>query len=86
MLQKYKEDKKLQKLKEQRERAKRGVFKVGLFTPDVPAFLSSGPCVRKAEPKKVNANRMQLSCSAPTCKCEVTSSIPGTLPPKNPKR
>ncbi|XP_063104028.1 disks large-associated protein 5 isoform X3 [Cavia porcellus] len=63
MLQKYKEDKKLQKLKEQRERAKRGVFKVGLFTPDVPAFLSSGPCVRKAEPKKAAPSSVRITRS-----------------------
>uniref|UniRef100_G3UN02 DLG associated protein 5 n=1 Tax=Loxodonta africana TaxID=9785 RepID=G3UN02_LOXAF len=54
MLQKYKEEKQLQKLKEQREKAKRGVFKVGLYRPDKPGFLlslSKSNAV-KAEPKK----------------------------------
>lgn len=54
MLQKYKEEKQLQKLKEQREKAKRGVFKVGLYRPDVPCFLLSNQNTMKAEPKKVN--------------------------------
>nr|XP_042140663.1 disks large-associated protein 5 [Peromyscus maniculatus bairdii]XP_042140664.1 disks large-associated protein 5 [Peromyscus maniculatus bairdii] len=39
LLQKYKEEKQLQKLKEQREKAKRGVFKVGLYRPAAPGFL-----------------------------------------------
>ncbi|KFP06429.1 Disks large-associated protein 5, partial [Calypte anna] len=43
MLQRYKEEKELRKLKEQREKAKKGVFKVGLYKPTVPAFLSFIP-------------------------------------------
>lgn len=54
MLQKYKEEKQLQKLKEQREKAKRGVFKVGLYRPDMPCFLLSNQTTMKAEPRKVN--------------------------------
>lgn len=54
MLQKYKEEKQLQKLKEQREKAKRGVFKVGLYRPDIPSFLFSNQSTMKAEPKKVS--------------------------------
>lgn len=54
MLQKYKEEKQLQKLKEQREKAKRGVFKVGLYRPDMPCFLFSNQNAMKAEPKKVS--------------------------------
>lgn len=54
MLQKYKEEKQLQKLKEQREKAKRGVFKVGLYRPVNPGFLSSNQNAMKTEPKKVN--------------------------------
>lgn len=54
MLQKYKEEKQLQKLKEQREKAKRGVFKVGLYRPDIPCFLFSNQSTVKAEPKKVS--------------------------------
>ncbi|XP_058522465.1 disks large-associated protein 5 [Ochotona princeps] len=52
MLQKYKEEKQLQKLKEQREKAKRGVFKVGLYRPVNPGFLSSNQSAMKTEPKK----------------------------------
>ncbi|KAM9381003.1 disks large-associated protein 5 [Phaethornis superciliosus] len=43
MLQRYKEEKELRKLKEQREKAKKGVFKVGLYKPTVPGFLSLLP-------------------------------------------
>ncbi|XP_075387345.1 disks large-associated protein 5 isoform X2 [Tenrec ecaudatus] len=54
LLHKYKEEKQLQKLKEQREKAKRGVFKVGLYRPDVPGFLlsHSKPTAVKPEPSK----------------------------------
>lgn len=51
MLQKYKEEKQLQKLKEQREKAKRGIFKVGRYRPDTPCFLLSNQNAVKAEPK-----------------------------------
>ncbi|XP_031360704.2 disks large-associated protein 5 [Lonchura striata] len=40
MLQRYKEEKELRKLQEQRERAKKGVFKVGLYRPAAPGFLA----------------------------------------------
>ncbi|NXN98400.1 DLGP5 protein, partial [Rhinopomastus cyanomelas] len=43
MLQRYKEEKELQKLREQREKAKKGVFKVGLYRPTAPGFLSLVP-------------------------------------------
>ncbi|NXD86185.1 DLGP5 protein, partial [Halcyon senegalensis] len=43
MLQRYKEEKELRKLKEQREKAKKGVFKVGLYRPTTPGFLSFVP-------------------------------------------
>ncbi|NXP03493.1 DLGP5 protein, partial [Thinocorus orbignyianus] len=43
MLQRYKEEKELRKLKEQREKAKKGVFKVGLYRPTAPGFLSLVP-------------------------------------------
>ncbi|XP_039770057.1 disks large-associated protein 5 isoform X2 [Ornithorhynchus anatinus] len=54
LLRRYKEEKQLQKLKEQREKAKRDVFKVGRFRPVAPAFLVSAPLksTGKAEPKK----------------------------------
>ncbi|NWI65332.1 DLGP5 protein, partial [Todus mexicanus] len=43
MLQRYKEEKELRKLKEQREKAKKGVFKVGLYKPTAPGFLAVVP-------------------------------------------
>ncbi|XP_034354128.1 disks large-associated protein 5 isoform X2 [Arvicanthis niloticus] len=52
LLQKYKEEKQLQKLKEQREKAKRGVFKVGLYRPTAPGFLVTDQRAVKAEPEK----------------------------------
>ncbi|XP_029397524.1 disks large-associated protein 5 [Mus pahari] len=52
LLQKYKEEKQLQKLKEQREKAKRGVFKVGLYRPAAPGFLVTDQRGTKAEPEK----------------------------------
>lgn len=50
LLQKYKEEKQLQKLKEQREKAK--VFKVGLYRPAAPGFLVADQRGVKAEPQK----------------------------------
>ncbi|NWT29504.1 DLGP5 protein, partial [Cardinalis cardinalis] len=48
MLQRYKEEKELRKLQEQRERAKKGVFKVGLYRPAAPGFLATEePAVAK---------------------------------------
>ncbi|NXS15807.1 DLGP5 protein, partial [Mystacornis crossleyi] len=43
MLQRYKEEKELRKLQEQREKAKKGVFKVGLYRPAAPGFLALAP-------------------------------------------
>uniref|UniRef100_A0A8C3PAN4 Uncharacterized protein n=1 Tax=Chrysemys picta bellii TaxID=8478 RepID=A0A8C3PAN4_CHRPI len=43
LLQRYKEEKELRKLKEQREKAKREVFKVGLYRPNAPGFLPFVP-------------------------------------------
>ncbi|NXM65983.1 DLGP5 protein, partial [Serilophus lunatus] len=43
MLQRYKEEKELRKQVEQREKAKRGVFKVGLYRPAAPGFLAPPP-------------------------------------------
>ncbi|NWX33161.1 DLGP5 protein, partial [Notiomystis cincta] len=40
MLQRYKEEKELRKLQEQREKAKKGIFKVGLYRPAAPGFLA----------------------------------------------
>ncbi|XP_068110505.1 disks large-associated protein 5-like isoform X2 [Hyperolius riggenbachi] len=40
MLQRYKEEKELRRLKEQRENAKKG-FKCGMYKPEIPSFLPS---------------------------------------------
>ncbi|XP_068947909.1 disks large-associated protein 5-like isoform X1 [Petaurus breviceps papuanus] len=54
MLQQYKERKLLEKMKDQREKAKGGVFKVSLYKPDPPQFLRAFPEQKtvKPEPKK----------------------------------
>ncbi|XP_021155878.2 disks large-associated protein 5 isoform X1 [Columba livia] len=56
MLQRYKEEKELRKLIEQREKAKKGVFKVGLYRPTAPGFLShvtADPVTVKPREEKV---------------------------------
>ncbi|XP_006864707.1 PREDICTED: disks large-associated protein 5 [Chrysochloris asiatica] len=65
MLNKYKEEKQLQKLKEQREKAKRGTFKVGLYRPDRPDFLLSlsKPNTVTAEPKKTISSSVRITRS-----------------------
>lgn len=63
MLQKYKEEKQLQKLKEQREKAKRGIFKVGRYRPDTPCFLLSNQNAVKAEPKKAIPSSVRITRS-----------------------
>ncbi|XP_006894432.1 PREDICTED: disks large-associated protein 5 [Elephantulus edwardii] len=65
MLQKYKEEKQLQKLKEQREKAERGVFKIGLYRPDKPNFLLSvsQPNAMKEEPKTVISSFVRITRS-----------------------
>uniref|UniRef100_A0A2K5XXI8 DLG associated protein 5 n=1 Tax=Mandrillus leucophaeus TaxID=9568 RepID=A0A2K5XXI8_MANLE len=63
MLQKYKEEKQLQKLKEQREKAKRGIFKVGRYRPDMPCFLLSNQNAVKAEPKKAIPSSVRITRS-----------------------
>ncbi|XP_039722495.1 disks large-associated protein 5 isoform X1 [Pteropus medius] len=72
MLQKYKEEKQLQKLKEQREKAKRGVFKVGLYRPDMPCFLLSSQNAMKAEPKKVVPSFVRMTRSRTKDQMELT--------------
>ncbi|XP_036603990.1 disks large-associated protein 5 [Trichosurus vulpecula] len=64
-LQQYKEKKLLQKLKEQRERAKGGVFKVGLYKPDPPQFLRALPGQKtvKPEPKKAIQTSVRITRS-----------------------
>ncbi|NXH47111.1 DLGP5 protein, partial [Dicaeum eximium] len=58
MLQRYKEEKELRKLQEQREKAKKGVFKVGLYRPAAPGFLALAaqePAVAKPKEKAAPA-------------------------------
>ncbi|NWY60587.1 DLGP5 protein, partial [Chionis minor] len=58
MLQRYKEEKELRKLREQREKAKKGVFKVGLYRPTVPGFLAlipEDPVIAKPKEKAAPA-------------------------------
>ncbi|NWU34657.1 DLGP5 protein, partial [Hylia prasina] len=58
MLQRYKEEKELRKLQEQREKAKKGVFKVGLYRPAAPGFLALAPeepAVEKPREKETRA-------------------------------
>ncbi|XP_005418018.1 disks large-associated protein 5 isoform X1 [Geospiza fortis] len=56
MLQRYKEAKELRKLQEQREKAKKGVFKVGLYRPAAPGFLAAEePAVAKPREKAAPA-------------------------------
>ncbi|NWI93131.1 DLGP5 protein, partial [Pitta sordida] len=55
-LQRYKEEKELRKLKEQREKAKKEVFKVGLYRPAAPGFLApEAPVAAKPQEKAVPA-------------------------------
>ncbi|ELW47027.1 Disks large-associated protein 5 [Tupaia chinensis] len=76
MLQKYKEEKQLRKLKEQREKAKRGVFKVGLYRPDMPCFLSSKQSAVKTEPKQpVGPTLVRMTRSA----TQVAKQVAGTV-------
>ncbi|NWR85070.1 DLGP5 protein, partial [Furnarius figulus] len=51
MLQRFKEEKERRKLVEQREKAKKGVFKVGLYRPAAPGFLAPEDPVA-AKPKE----------------------------------
>ncbi|NXM99585.1 DLGP5 protein, partial [Sylvia borin] len=58
MLQRYKEEKELRKLQEQREKAKKGVFRVGLYRPAAPGFLALSaeePAVAKPRDKENRA-------------------------------
>uniref|UniRef100_A0A8D1MIG2 DLG associated protein 5 n=1 Tax=Sus scrofa TaxID=9823 RepID=A0A8D1MIG2_PIG len=72
MLQKYKEEKQLQKLKEQREKAKRGVFKVGLYRPVMPCFLTSNQNTMKIEPKKAVPSSVRITRSKAKDQMELT--------------
>ncbi|XP_028363458.1 disks large-associated protein 5 isoform X1 [Phyllostomus discolor] len=77
MLQKYKEEKQLQKLKEQREKAKRGVFKVGLYRPEKPSFLLSHQNAMKAEPMKAVPSFVRMTRSKAKEQMELTKVANG---------
>ncbi|NXI34335.1 DLGP5 protein, partial [Galbula dea] len=70
MLQRYKEEKELRKLKEQREKAKKGVFKVGLYRPTAPGFLALVP----EEPVIVKPREKAAPASAPAFSGRITRS------------
>ncbi|NXW82575.1 DLGP5 protein, partial [Alopecoenas beccarii] len=66
MLQRYKEEKELRKLIEQREKAKKGVFKVGLYRPAAPGFLShvtADPVTAKPREKAAPASSGRITRS-----------------------
>lgn len=50
-------------MKEQREKAKRGIFKVGRYRPDTPCFLLSNQNAVKAEPKKAIPSSVRITRS-----------------------
>ncbi|XP_030070019.1 disks large-associated protein 5 isoform X2 [Microcaecilia unicolor] len=69
LLQRFKEEKQLRKLKEQREKAKQSVFKCGLYKPDVACFLPG--------PYAVQAKQREKGClqPAPSAIARVTRSM-----------
>ncbi|NXE68726.1 DLGP5 protein, partial [Calcarius ornatus] len=87
MLQRYKEEKELRKLQEQRERAKKGVFKVGLYRPAAPGFLALAaaeePAVAKPREKAAPAFSGRITRSKAKIQ-EGKPTIP-TLIPNAPK-
>ncbi|XP_053802621.1 disks large-associated protein 5 isoform X2 [Vidua chalybeata] len=82
MLQRYKEEKELRKLQEQREKAKKGVFKVGLYRPAAPGFLSLAaeePAVAKPREKAAPAFSGRITRSKAKIQ-EGKSIIPTLIP------
>ncbi|XP_053836821.1 disks large-associated protein 5 isoform X2 [Vidua macroura] len=82
MLQRYKEEKELRKLQEQREKAKKGVFKVGLYRPAAPGFLSLAaeePAVAKPREKAAPAFSGRITRSKAKIQ-EGKSMIPTLIP------
>ncbi|XP_037995475.1 disks large-associated protein 5 isoform X2 [Motacilla alba alba] len=82
MLQRYKEQKELRKLQEQRERAKKGVFKVGLYRPPAPGFLALAaeePAVAKPREKAAPAFSGRITRSRAKIQ-EGKSMIPTLIP------
>ncbi|MEE6494180.1 hypothetical protein FKM82_017039 [Ascaphus truei] len=71
-LQRFKEEKQLRKLKEQREKAKRGIFKCGLYKPDVAFPLITSIKVKQDEkPAPPAATRITRSMA----KAEPTTKL-----------
>ncbi|XP_068051005.1 disks large-associated protein 5 isoform X2 [Anomalospiza imberbis] len=82
MLQRYKEEKELRKLQEQREKAKKGVFKVGLYRPAAPGFLALAaeePAVAKPREKAAPAFSGRITRSKAKIQ-EGKSMIPTLIP------
>ncbi|NXF73260.1 DLGP5 protein, partial [Sclerurus mexicanus] len=64
MLQRFKEEKERRKLVEQREKAKKGVFKVGLYRPAAPGFLApEDPVAAKPKEKAAPAFPVRITRS-----------------------
>ncbi|NWI37394.1 DLGP5 protein, partial [Picathartes gymnocephalus] len=82
MLQRYKEEKELRKLQEQREKAKKGVFKVGLYRPAAPGFLALAteePAIAKPREKAAPAFSGRITRSKARIQ-EGKSMIPTLIP------
>ncbi|NWS13578.1 DLGP5 protein, partial [Pachyramphus minor] len=80
MLQRYKEQKELRKLVEQREKAKKGVFKVGLYRPAAPGFLPpEDPAPAKPKEKAAPAFSGRMTRSKAKIQ-EGKSLIPSLIP------
>ncbi|KFP70851.1 Disks large-associated protein 5, partial [Acanthisitta chloris] len=80
MLQRYKEEKELRKLVEQREKAKKEVFKVGLYRPAAPGYLAhQEPVVAKPKEKAAPAFSGRITRSKAKLQ-EEKSRIPTLIP------
>ncbi|NXG16289.1 DLGP5 protein, partial [Grallaria varia] len=80
MLQRFKEEKERRKLVEQREKAKKGVFKVGLYRPAAPGFLApEDPVVAKPKEKAAPAFSGRITRSKAKMQ-EGKSLIPTLMP------
>ncbi|NXM02340.1 DLGP5 protein, partial [Tyrannus savana] len=86
MLQRYKEQKELRKLVEQREKAKKGVFKVGLYRPAAPGFLALAPeDPAAAKPKEKVAPAYSGRMTRSKAKIQEGKSLIPSLIPTAPK-
>ncbi|NWR42792.1 DLGP5 protein, partial [Regulus satrapa] len=85
MLQRYKEEKELRKLQEQREKAKKGVFKVGLYRPAAPGFLALAaeepPAAAAAKPREKAAPAFSGRITRSKAKIQEGKSMIPTLIP-----